>query len=252
MQMGLALGMTRRGGGAGLPADVPTLITALGGDAVVPAFYDARTGVGLTGSLVDSWADARGGGFGPALTATTTARPTYDAVLKTLTFDGTANFLRASAGYPAFPDSCAVVLVCTIPPGATGPVVAELSPGATNLSVLIRMNATPQMFCQTPAAGSANVATTGLTGTRVCHGRQTIVGGNITSGMQIGSGTEVTVTAAAVSTNPTRLTIGASRADVAALWSAFVVRAVLVYKGDYAGKQATVNTWANANHGATL
>lgn len=54
------------------PSDIATLITALGGNAAVNAFYDCRTGLTIvTGNLVSAWADARGGGFGPSLVQAT-------------------------------------------------------------------------------------------------------------------------------------------------------------------------------------
>jgi hypothetical protein len=51
--------------GAPFVSDVQALIAALGGNASVPAFYDARSNV-----TAAQWQDVRGGGFGPLLTAT--------------------------------------------------------------------------------------------------------------------------------------------------------------------------------------
>lgn len=62
-----------------VPTDYEALITSLGGNAQVPGFYDVRIGITASGGLVDSWADARGAGFGPQLAAAGAARPTWDA-----------------------------------------------------------------------------------------------------------------------------------------------------------------------------
>jgi hypothetical protein len=70
------------GNGTGpAPGDIATLITALGGNAAVNGFYDCRTGLTIVGgSQVSTWADARGGGFGPNLTQGTGSRqPTVTA-----------------------------------------------------------------------------------------------------------------------------------------------------------------------------
>lgn len=58
-----------------LPAGDDTLISALGGTSNVLAFYDGRSGVTAPGGNVSSWADVRGAGFGPSLSAN--GSPTY-------------------------------------------------------------------------------------------------------------------------------------------------------------------------------
>lgn len=73
----------------GAPLDVSNLVLALGGDAVVPAFYDWRVGVtAVNGASVSQWTDVRGpSGFAPSLAqATNSKRPQVTAT--GLSFDG--------------------------------------------------------------------------------------------------------------------------------------------------------------------
>jgi hypothetical protein len=81
-------------------SDVTTLITALGGDASVLAFYDARHNVTVAGGRVSSWGDARGAGFGPALVPTqsgTTHQPVYNGATGPILFSWSdTNALRTA------------------------------------------------------------------------------------------------------------------------------------------------------------
>lgn len=77
-------------------ADITALIAQLGGNALVPAFYDGRLNVTAAGGLVNTWQDARGPGFGPNLTAAGTARPTYQAT-DHVAFDGVNNIMGTAA-----------------------------------------------------------------------------------------------------------------------------------------------------------
>jgi len=63
LEPGMLPSGTSGAGSAGL--DWANLIAALGGNTVVPAFYDARSNV-----TTAQWQDVRGAGFGPLLTAT--------------------------------------------------------------------------------------------------------------------------------------------------------------------------------------
>lgn len=77
--------------------DIDTLIVNLGGNAAVLAIYDTRFGVTSTGGMVDSWADARGAGFGPTLTGAGATRPAWDATNKIITGDGVDDVLVSPA-----------------------------------------------------------------------------------------------------------------------------------------------------------
>ena len=76
--------------------DWQTLITALGGNSSVLAFYDGRFNVTSSAGVASAWTDVRGGGFGPAFAATGTGQPAYNGT-STLTFDGVANAMWTAA-----------------------------------------------------------------------------------------------------------------------------------------------------------
>lgn len=86
------VGITIAEGAAGssLPAGNSSLISNLGGDTPVNAFYDARNNVGVTGAAVDYWDDTRGGaGFAPRISFVGSARPTFNAVSTQIEGDAT-------------------------------------------------------------------------------------------------------------------------------------------------------------------
>lgn len=99
----------RSAGPGGPMADITALITALGGNAVVPAFYDGRLNVTSAAGVASVWQDARGPGFGPNLTAAGAAQPSYVAT-DHLVFDGVNNQM-VSAAVPAFDLSQPISLV---------------------------------------------------------------------------------------------------------------------------------------------
>lgn len=87
--------MLHRRRSAGLN-DVQSLVAALGGDSVVKGIYDTRYGV-TAGATVSQWDDARGAaGFGPSLVAGATP-PTWDAVNKLVTTNGTTMGMATAA-----------------------------------------------------------------------------------------------------------------------------------------------------------
>lgn len=82
--------------------DVTDLITLLGGDSLVPFFYDARTNVTLNGTDAEAIDDVRGAGFGgaPTLTSgTSTDWPAYDAVNGVLQFRGSGSGRDCLTGF---------------------------------------------------------------------------------------------------------------------------------------------------------
>lgn len=82
-----------------LPADIPQLVTGLGGDAAVPAFYDRRIRVTHAGGKGSKVEDARGeAGFGPAAVQTVFAsQPDRDPDTGELSFDGIDDILLTAA-----------------------------------------------------------------------------------------------------------------------------------------------------------
>jgi hypothetical protein len=112
------------GNGTGpAPSDIATLITTLGGNAAVNGFYDCRTGLTIVGgSQVSTWADARGGGFGPSLTqGTGSKRPTVNAqgALQTVASAGQCLLSAANALWRAN-GNISMIYVGAITGGSSG------------------------------------------------------------------------------------------------------------------------------------
>lgn len=229
----------------------------------VVGFYDARFGVTTVAGAVSQWDDARGPvGFAPGLVqATAGARPTYGAAAGTITFDGTADYLRDStaSAWDAIADSCGIAAVGTMPDAtATSANVAQLSDGATDFPLgayLLESAGTDRLFAQAGAASAVadNVVYVTDALTRVMHARRTQVGGDATVGARIGSGAESPATGSKAALVPNRLTVGANRQDTASGFYGGVLRAVVIVAGSYTdAAQGAVNAWAVLNHGATL
>jgi hypothetical protein len=119
---------------AGPIADITALITALGGNALVPAFYDGRLNVTASLGVASLWRDARGLGFGPDLTAAGAAQPSYVGNNQ-LVFDGVNNQM-VSAAVAAFDLSnpISLVFVASAAAATTGLSMGAISDaGATNV-----------------------------------------------------------------------------------------------------------------------
>jgi lysophospholipase L1-like esterase len=84
-------------GGGPVPNDILALIAALGGNADVPAFYDIRANVTSAAGIVSAWADARGAGFGPTLTATGSPTITGAGLSQTINTNGSTAYLKTAA-----------------------------------------------------------------------------------------------------------------------------------------------------------
>lgn len=225
------------------------------GDAAIAGLYVMGSGQSTTGGVLDSWADARGAGFGPTLSAAGSARPAVDAD-GIVTFDGTDDYLRATDGALAniTAGSAAIVLIGTIPTYVASNVhAAILSTGTTVHTRTLRTSAVSYRGYAGASAFGA-IDPSALTGVRVIHARRTQSGGNAVPGIRAGSAAEATAAASAVAvTTPDRFTVGASAADVATEFGAMVVRAIVVYNGDYASgtQYESVNRFG-ASLGATI
>jgi len=107
---------------AGFNVSTPAnLVSALGGNSVVAAFYH---GADLSSGLVSTWNDTRGStGFGPALTASGGARPTANGI-KSVTFSNASSTVMTSGLSSLFNLSQSTTLVFVVAATArnfTGP-----------------------------------------------------------------------------------------------------------------------------------
>ncbi len=224
------------------------------GDANVPAIWWGQDAAKVTvaGGLASNVTDARGAGFGTALTGSGTGRPAYDPTTGLFTFNGTANFLRADSWTSGITANCGVVIIATPPAitDASDRKVFDLSAAAGSTAMTSTVLATTSTV-DLAASGEASHPTltyVGLTGLRVLHARRTAG----VLGLQLGSGVEQTASNAETDVTVTRFTLAASRADSPATFLMTTVSAVLVYLGDYtAAAHVAVNQFA-LSLGATL
>lgn len=237
------------GARGGVSPDVSALVSALGGDGAVAAFYDYRFGVQATGGVVDSWSDSRG--IGPALSVTGSARPLLGA--SGVTFDGVDDYLRASGGtLNGFGDPMALFLVAVMPAAQDAAInrrLVVLSSGTTEaLRAYIALASNGYNIIGQPTNTTVgNVV--GLSGTRLLQGRRTA---GLVAG-QIGSAAEVSTSAAQTATTVTRLTIAGAASDVSVAFAGFTLKALGVTTTGLSSAQwSAIQAWAQAVHGATL
>lgn len=228
-------------------------------DALLIGWYDTRFPWTIDAAAVGSWGDARGAsGYGPALVQATAAdKPAYSASAQTITFDGVSEYLRAtSATWNTITAAHAIVLVGTVPStGATDAErMVETSTAAGASVLMIRREVSNGVMSFIAAGGSPSVGRAAPSGRSILHCHRTASsGGNVTVLGRVGSAASTTATAATTDATMNRLTLGASRFDVATLFADMALRAALVIKGDYtAAQQVAVNEWAKAVHGASV
>lgn len=255
-KVGLGLSVGRGGAVASpAPSDVTDLITALGGNAVVPGFYDVRSGITASGGFVDRWADARGGGFGPALTGTTTSRPAWDSVNLLVTSDGTDDRLMAAAS-SLFPLNAAtsLIYVGSIPTNAGGStryVAAINDNGAFGRFFQIGSGASSAGITVTTPSGPSTAASLAPSATR----RVIIAGQSASTSctIDVPNGTAGTLTTAAQSSGNNALWLFGDRSASPDNCIASVARAAFVLaRKATAGDITTIKTWAVTNHSAVL
>lgn len=242
-----------------MASDVASLVAELGGVGAVIGFYDARFGVTVTGAGVSQWDDARGAsGFAPSMVqATDAARPAYSSSERTITFDGTADFLRAqNAFWNTVTGECAIATVCTGPAAqsASIQVIADLADATPNTAIRSYVpandnNAAPNAngIDSTPQTVEDFV---GSAGQRVVHAWRLADG---TVGIRVGSPVGVMSSNTLVDVTATKLTVAGSSLGSPTLFAPIVVKAVIVIKGAYSvAMQDAVNVWASRYHGAVL
>jgi hypothetical protein len=235
---------------AGDPRDIMDLVNALGGSSKAIALWDWRVGWVATPAGVLSILD-NALGIAPTVSASGTNQPTIGAT--GIVFNGTSNRLRASsaAALSVITGDCGLAFVGTLPTvGGANRAIIQLAVDTTTLVLRLDMNTSNVLLAGTAAVTTAGIAT--ATGTRVLHGRRTDAAGTVTVGVQLGSGAETTASGAETGATADAISIGSSKASPATQFANITMLAVLVYAGNYAGQQTTVNNWARDIHGAVL
>lgn len=231
--------------------DIGLLIGALGGNAVVPAFYDVRRGVTAT-TTVSNWDDARGAsGFAPALTAAGAAQPSWNGTTQLITFDGSANVM-ATAASALFDLAAAysIILVGAIPSsgGSAGVPLGIADSASLNRFLLVRNSTTAggTIMVQGLGGGTADSAVV-VGATR----RLSIASKNATTtvAINVANATQATTVVTANGAGNNILTLGKVFAG-SGNPSPCVVRAVLTMTRQPTASDLTaLFTWSAAYHG---
>lgn len=246
----------RRRGSTGVAlVTAADLVTALGGNASVPAIYDTRNNVEQTVDLgggtyaCGKWDDARGAaGFGPSLLqATAVNRPVYTLATQILTFDGT-NDVLTSAADALFDLSGAYTVVLVGSPSVAASKYAIQIAGASRY-LAISTDATGKLSAEAQQTGFPQaISTVAGSATRRCI----IASKNATTdvSVDIPNTTRVSAVAGAAQAAGTNtMNVGALNGATSA--TAMVCRAVVcLNRQATAGDITTIMTWAVNNHAA--
>jgi hypothetical protein len=223
--------------------DVAQLVADLG---VVPAIYDARVGVTVSGSAVSRWEDARGAGHGPALTVHGDGAPKYNPVAGTITGSGTSCLVSEPSREIDLGEPAVVVLV--------GSVVATWS--GDPLVAMSVTNGSRGVAIESTRAGRIQVALDGggvVTSPVACSPNARVVAIGVPAG---GGSVSVAVTGGGAPVNQhvgTAFAGGAYRVSVlggvTGAYAPNVVRAVVIVRGALTPDGwETLRQWAAAAH----
>lgn len=224
----------------------------VGGDAAMLAFYSVQYGVTQASGVVSKWADARGAGYGPDLTASGMQQPAWDATNLLITFDGVTNCL-ASALSALFDLSTAkaVVFVGSVP--TDGRYVGGIARGAGSPPWLLLLGHTGAVASAYYGAGALvfNNSVVGVSSTRrvAVASKDAAITGNV----DVPNQARVTGNADAAGAGNNTLTIG-DLYPGAGSGSATVFRSALVlnHVPSTPSELAAIATWATTYHTAVL
>lgn len=221
----------------------------VGGDSTMTAVYLPDQQTTLSGSAVTTWADARGGGFGPSLTGAGSAQPTYDSVNNEIDFDGVDD-LMATATSALFDLSGTVCIAMTgVIPTSAGSLTLigiEDTTGASRLLGIGKTNAGGVIYATVLQSGSSIANSTVVTSNTArlimvykdASNQFYIQIPNDTEATWFGGGTQ------ASGNNKLVLGINASPFSIRGL--------ITLNRMPTAGDITTLKSWAQTYHGATL
>ncbi len=161
-------------------------------------------------------------------------------------YAGSPNFTAVASG----PVECGYAIVSTEPTNGGTPTMADLIGGARSgsdeLITLYKSGSTMNVFSGSngPSISSASLI-------RCLHARRAGTSSSRVAGLQDGTGSEQTSTATFSATVPDFFSVGINGGFGNA--STMVWRAAILIDGNpSSGQRSTINTWAAANHGATV
>lgn len=188
-------------------------------------------------------------GYGAPLGAyTPNGLPTYDSVNHKATFSATGSGNALTAGQVANAAEGGTSIVAAEPTVAGSPTMCSYFVGTSSGGELLTTYKNAGNINVWSGFAGPNIAGAALI--RCLHSRRS-GSGTPTTGIQDGTGAESTVSSASFTTSiPHLVRVGAGPA---ANPSDIVWHALIVLNGTVTGAQrSTINTWAAANHGATV
>lgn len=244
----------RRGNSAAPLVTAADLVTALGGNAVVPAIYDVRNGVTQSTDLgggnweCGNWDDARGNvGFGPSIVqGTSINRPTYNVAALTLSFDG-GDFLSCAANALFDLAGAYTIFLIGSPTVAASKYAVQIS-GASRYFA-ISTDATGKLSAEAQQSSFPQaISTVAGSATRRCI----IVSKNAVTDVSADIPNTARVSAVAGGSQASgnnALTVGALSGGTAG--TVMICRAVgMLARQATAGDITTILSWATTNHAA--
>jgi len=229
-----------------LGAGNTALVTALGGDAAVLAFYDVRKNVTLNGSTVSQWDDVRGAtGFGPSLAQATAAnQPTWDSAALTMTFNTTSADLHTPAtALFDLSSGLSIAYVGTLPAVNNSYAASVADSAAANRVLSVAVALEPNVATKTfpgPVILTSGVAAGSTRRLMLAAAIST------TSQSEVPAHARATSTITAVSAGNNALCLNEYFAGAGAPRAGIIVRAVLVLAGSYTTAQKNaLATWAS-------
>jgi hypothetical protein len=238
------------------------LVAQLGGNASVTGFYDLRTNVGLTGSLLNTIDDVRGtSGYGPQLVATavTGSKPLYDSTGKTVEMNqsGSTNFL-ASAAFAGFDPSATERTLIYIGTAESGQsIIAQLADlantkylGVEVNGTAVRVRASPSGPFSLPPAPSTTRRLWAVEAPVYASG----AGNAPVVGHAAGRAIRTAAMSAAFAAGSWSLVLGGSSSSASSpVYSHAIVRAVLVIDHRLTGAEwDALQSYATAQHVAVM
>lgn len=241
-----------------LPMGNTTLISDLGGDATVLAFFDARQSSSIThaSNVVSAWQDCRLGSYPTVSQATEARKPTWDgSAVMTFSDNPGANLVKtlatsADALWTLNGVARAVVLIGAIANASGGAKYAGgIQDGAFARYLLVRAEPTDGDIAGITTAGNHFPSVAGSTSTK----RIVIVAKNASTGtsIEIPNDTKVSGTGSATGAGDNLFALGGQSASGIGCYLKLNAALVLAFEPS-AGQVTTLKTYAVAQHGVTL
>lgn len=225
--------------------DFQLLIGDLGGDAAVPAFYDSRFNVAVTGANVTSWADVRGAGFGPTLTTSATNPTRTAGPPPTITLADGVTKVLASPSSALFDFSKAISVAFIGDYSAGNGFVGIADDVGTNVGEMLNVGGA--IGAQFGGTQIASLVARSATPRCVLFGKDAAATSNLK--IQVATQAAVTGTVANLPAGNEFLVLGNFTIVATSAFTGDIGAVLVLNRLFTSGDVTKINTWALANHG---